>query len=593
MRATLPPSAYLLYGARIFAYCVLLVIAGNTWADFELRLSADRNTMKIDETLTISLIAEGTTGPKGDPPIEKTLSNLQVLGQSVSTSIRIDNGRKQTRKTWTYTTRPISSGKIQIPLLQWNGKVSNALSVEVLDPNPITGTPSSTQATPQSAPTPIAPEIILESVTDRDQVAIRGQLLYTARVLYRVGIESGRINPPKFPDDVLKYSLGNNRYQKIIANQPYTVQEFHYALFPQKSGVLKIAPFSLEGRVIRNRTRQRIKRASKGREITVLPSPASFATDEWIPAKQLRIEETWSTPPENPLLIGQPITRKITLHVEGMPAEQLPALQLTDHPNMKFYPEQPSIDTQVLKNGVNGKRTETVVMIPTHTGKVTLAPIELRWWDTKNGGIKIARLPERHLNIVSSNNPDLTTNLQIEGDTDNNLTITGAGLSNLNTTPPSESPSSGGISWLWWCVTLLAASAWPILLWQWWCSRRENLSRLNEMDSTRRKHQRNQNQLLERAIRSARQGDAKDSIATLLRWAQYHWPNNPPSSLPEIASKANSSALSSAVKQLNSVRYQQEQKEWDGTLLAEAMQGLKKHSVQTTTKNRTLAALYP
>lgn len=571
---------------------VMLASTQQAHADFELTLRANRNVVNIGETLTISVITQGDSSPNGEPPFANQLNGFDLLARSSSTDIRISGGRKERRSVWAYTVQPIRSGTIQISPFQWQGKSSNALTIQVTDPNAATSAkPQANTGTtkPQVAAKP-PPAVIIESEVDQKVVPVRAQLLYTMRIMHRTPI-GGKINQPPFSDsEVLTYPLGEKSSQKIISNVRYSVREWRYAVFPQRSGTLNIPPASLDG--YHQHTRKRVRRKSKTHKIEVLPSPSSFAASEWLAAKNVVLQEEWSTSPDKPLPIGQPITRKIIIRADGLPAEQLPALAAIDIPNIKTYPEQPDIKTESHYSGMQGQRIETMVLIPAYAGNVTLPSVQIRWWDTKRGGIQTAELPARQLNIVSPNVPSSDTHLQLAEQGDETVTVTDAGLSNL---PPSNAPTVAPArpSWTWWLFTLFTASAWPVLLWQTWHKRRKKLLKAQEAHELHRAHHHTQKKLLEQATHGARQNNHIVASDALLEWARHRWPEEPPSNLPEIAKRTNSDALSNAVQQLNRIRYQEERKEWNGVLLAEAIQGLQKRAQNPKSNKHALAELYP
>jgi hypothetical protein len=584
------------YLAQGVILLLLTLLSLPAWAEFELNIHSNSTALSPQQKFSINIIAEGTRIPNGDPPTQELLKGLEVLGRSSGTNVRISGGQRRTRKTWTYSVRAPTSGAWKFGPLQWAGKTSNTLQLQVGKPTANAATPGQTPQTQaagaaQSAsPVQKLPdEVILEADLDKTQVAVRQQLIYTARILYRVNIANGKISVPNFPDDVITYPLGNNSWKKIISGQQYTVQEWRHALFPQKSGALRIPPFGLDGHLRRNQRYRRINPKSKAFKVEVLPSPANFKKDEWVVARKLTLQEKWSVPIDQSLPIGQPINREITINVRGMPAEQLPALKYGDPPGMKLYPEQPHIKTETPYSGVRGVRIERMVMIPTQAGEVILPPIELRWWDSENGGIQKARLPERKLRIVANGAAAIQNDVQLAEDDDTLSAVTGAGLSGTGTPPQTAQQ----LSWFWWFLTLLAGAGWPLLAWRWWHERRLYTQRMRTSLESNQMAQRKQRQLLDRATNSARRGDASESSKALLQWAKNHWPENPPSTLAEIAIRTGSDTLSNAIRQLNAIRYQQERKDWDGTLMAEAIQGLVRHILKSPKPKGELPALYP
>src|SRR5690606_14450409 len=87
--------------------------------------------------------------------------------------------------------------------------------------------------------------------------------------------------------------------------------------------------------------------------LQVRPVPDSFpAGAPWLPARNLKLVQSWQPDPGIDLLSGEPLTRTLSLSAEGLNASQLPALQsLTSEPGqappLRQYADQPQLHSQV------------------------------------------------------------------------------------------------------------------------------------------------------------------------------------------------------------------------------------------------------
>lgn len=69
--------------------------------------------------------------------------------------------------------------------------------------------------------------------------------------------------------------------------------------------------------------------------LTVLPKPADYGTDWWLPARELNLNILTPLPESG--AVGDPITLVFELLAVGTDANELPALTLPSSPHFKIY----------------------------------------------------------------------------------------------------------------------------------------------------------------------------------------------------------------------------------------------------------------
>jgi len=111
-----------------------------------------------------------------------------------------------------------------------------------------------------------------------------------------------------------------------------------------------------------SRLGRRIRLSSEPLEVTVKSVPAAFPGDVWLPARTLTLTEDWSLDPEA-LSVGDSTTRTLKLIAEGLQGSQLPPLSSVQGalniPELRFYPDQESIDQSEIARGLQGTRTQS------------------------------------------------------------------------------------------------------------------------------------------------------------------------------------------------------------------------------------------
>jgi hypothetical protein len=187
------------------------------------------------------------------------------------------------------------------------------------------------------------------------------------------------------------------------------VYERRFAIFPEESGELVIPGQKFTANVINsydhwNRGRP-ISIVSKPLRIQVKPAPSTYPNSPWIPSSKIRISEHWSNP-NNQWKVGEPITRNIIMNAQGLSGNQLPNITLPIVEGLKYYPDQSEQQDQIDDLGVQGISQQSLAIVPTKSGPITLPEVRIPWWNTETDSLDYAVLPEQTINITEA---DVTT----------------------------------------------------------------------------------------------------------------------------------------------------------------------------------------
>ena len=150
---------------------------------------------------------------------------------------------------------------------------------------------------------------------------------------------------------------------------------------------------------------RRLRMASQPVEINVKTVPASFPGEVWLPARALTLEEDWSINPEA-LDVGDSTTRTLTLTARGLQGSQLPPLSSVQGainiPEIRFYPDQESIDQSELADGLEGRRIQSEALVARSGGTWTLPEIRVPWWNTETDSLEFAILPAKTVAVTAT-----------------------------------------------------------------------------------------------------------------------------------------------------------------------------------------------
>jgi hypothetical protein len=184
----------------------------------------------------------------------------------------------------------------------------------------------------------------------------------------------------------------------------WQVHERTYLLLPRRAGRIDIPGAELEGplrHVVTSgeKSRARPAAALRGPPIRLeVRSPPAGASEPWLPAQSVTLEESWSQDPST-LLVGTPITRTVTIRAEGLPARRLPLLPRFGAPALRVHHDQPEFATAHQRGGTVSRVSQRVVLVALDEGEVVLPEVNVRWWDVAADAPRVATLAARKLRL--------------------------------------------------------------------------------------------------------------------------------------------------------------------------------------------------
>jgi hypothetical protein len=431
-----------LAGAALAVFA-LLVGAASLQAQDTVQASVDRTTVRVNESFTFVLRAEGSTG--GEPDTGPLAAQFDILNAMSSRRIGIVNARAAEVNEWQYQLMPKAAGDFTIPPLRVGTRQSNSVAVRVLAPDP-----SATAAA----------DVFMELTAEPDVVYAQSQIVFTLR-LY-VGVTTGRATltqPETTGVEAIVEKLGeDSAYRTTRGGRTFDVRERRYAIFPQQAGALTVGPVTYEAMVIPDRGFSRVQRfRSDVLELTVQPAvapPASLGGAAWLPAKQVTLSEQWSDPGSD-LAVGIPRTRTIVVEGVGLLDTQLPEISLETQAGVRQYADRPELAREITADGFKSRRSVSYAVIAQTDGDITLAGVKLPWFNVSTQRWEVAELPPRTLTVAPSTDAPAAV----------------PSVSEEPAAAPSPSMVASESSSLWPWVTAVFAAAWLATVALWWRAR--------------------------------------------------------------------------------------------------------------------------
>ncbi|MAZ70546.1 BatD family protein [Porticoccus sp.] len=517
-----------------YVFVPLFLLLGSTGATADnLSATVDHNQLNRGETVELRVRFDSQT--TGEPDFSILEEEFEILSRRQQNQFSLINGTAVSYTEWLLELLPRGTGEILIPELDFKGVNSEAIILQVEDSRP---------AARNREP------IFVETELDKTTAYVQEQLLLTLRIFTSeplLGLSSDGLSI----DNTSILQLAENQYQTRENGVAYQVNEIKYVLFPEASGELVIPqvrlntaipdrrdPFS--GSLFGNRGK-RVLLYSDEQRVTILPRPANSGSGAWLPAKGLSLTERWSRPPDD-LVAGEPITRTITLTAQELAATQLPPLRIPDGDGYKIYPDQPQMDNSGDSSGVIGSRVESMAIVPSRAGTITLPPVTVQWWDTVSQQPRQAVLEQRTLTVKAAAGqvPDVS-------ETDK--------TDRTNAAEPIVTPvvaqESGLLIWILISVNLVLLIAVAVLFLLWRNSSRQpalNVTPVETVDEPK------ENTLFAELQRQSKDDNPRAFRHALLRWARVYW-DRPLLTLQDVATTANSGKLAETLDALDRSLY--------------------------------------
>lgn len=559
----------------------------------------DRTTIGLNEGLQLTLIYNGSSSRDANTDILN--SDFNVLSRSKSSSTRMSFGSSNTSSAttqWNIQLSPKRAGNLTIPAFVIDGISSDPITITV-----------KTQA-PSSSGNNKGQPIYVETDISSAKPYVQQQTLLTIRLISELNLSETDFDhhDPIVPSaKVEKVYAGS--YRRQMNGRPQIVLEKIYAIFPQSAGALTIPsvpasviyekPGSNPRMSFFNRG-QRVQRSFQSSPQTLHVQDKPPQTKPWLPASKVTLSEHWSSSPQN-FVVGEPITRDITIEAEGLLASQLPELEIPQQAGIKLYPDQPQLDNQLSNTGVVGSRALSTAIVISKPGRYQLPAITLKWWDLANKRVRSSTLAAVDI-VVNAAAGSATNNLN-EAFEPSDTEPSPAPITEIEQTGSTAEASRTSNYWIL-STAILAISnvALALLAFKLWNKTRSTESNKPLMrpigNPTTLK------QALKELQRHCQSGLLSGVRSSLIVWGQLRWPQAGINSLAQLKTQfkaqlqaqpkqgGNSEQLLQIIDQLDSALYGGGSKEIDLAKLYQAVNSIAANKQQANSKEPGLRPLY-
>ena len=212
-----------------------------------------------------------------------------------------------------------------------------------------------------------------------------------------------------------------------------------------------------------------------------------------------------------------------------------------------MYPDQPQLNDEVTDKGVRSTRIESVAIVPSKGGKITLPPITVKWWDTSSNQIRETKLSGTTLTVKPAvNSPELLPNsppisINPKENSEENQGVTAA-----------EAKPSNLLLWLLGVSNLVMFGLviCLLVLWRKALHQEPSISSDNLPELTEQK----ESAVFKQLKQCAKTNDHRHFRETLISWANLYW-QQPIHTLNDIAEVSATTSLKSQLEALDQALY--------------------------------------
>ena len=579
----------------VIALCVHPVWAGSVTA------FVDRNVVQEGESLQLTVKEQGMN--IGTSPDLSTLQkDFEVLGTAQSTRTSIINGQTDIATEWVTTLIPKRVGRVTIPAIQVGDENTAPVTVTV-------------RPAGQPGQAGNSPDVFLESHITPKNPYVQSQVLLTVKLFHAVSLQEARMDPPVIPNTQVE-QMGEDKADEIIREgRRFRVIERTYRVFPQKSGVLRIPPIVVAGKVPDTRARRNplrdrfgnrsgifgsdpfgslfqssrpVRVRSQELKLTVRPIPPSMAGNVWLPAEGLVVQDQW-TPEEDTQStwkVGEPITRTIVVQAKGLTGVQLPEITVQDHEMLKVYPDQANVNTQLHEGSVIGTREQKLALVPSTPGRVTIPEIRIPWWNTKTDRQEVAVIPARTITILSATGvaPPSSTQSKVSLTPSPEVpTLSGEG--SLSTSGLDSELSGPLPIGLWPGVAAVFLIGWVLTGIGWVVERKRKARHLATNQDGTSLETPTEKEARKAFQQACQANEPRQAGLTLLKWvSMQRWGGRVPTSVGELANRMRQEPVQAALRALDRTLYAPETTTWDGQQFLAVVEPVLRQASQSSAK---------
>ncbi|MCD9495029.1 BatD family protein [Photobacterium carnosum] len=355
--------------------------------------TVSKNVVAVNQVFRLSISVDTAINP--DSIDFSVLSPNFAYGQpNASSSTSFINGALSRNTTWTLSLAAKKVGAATIPAFKIGSSQTTPITITVLK-----GSQTNNSATDQA-------NVRVTAEIDKNILYVGESINYRVKILIGEQLSQASLSAPS-GDGLAVSQVGQDAQHNIVQNgRRYLVITRNYQLTAEKAGKIIIQGSKFNGSAVRGANGFNsgitvpVNEDARNITINIKPKPTAYK-GLWLPTSDLQLQQTWQPQVSNlndvTTKVGEPITRTITLRIKDVAQSNMPNVNLTYPDTVRIYNEKPEYRTE------NGYSVMTLkqVIIPRQTGKVTLPPLTINWWNTTTEKQQRSKIKGLTLNVIA------------------------------------------------------------------------------------------------------------------------------------------------------------------------------------------------
>lgn len=434
-----------------------VMFTSNAAALSKVSATVDKNPAMLNESILLTVIADDDVG-RNALDTSALLTDFIVGQTSVSSQTSMVNFKTTRTTQWQVILIARNVGEFTIPALTINQVSSAPIALSVVEA-------SSNNDSMQA-------DIFITSELSTDTVYVQQLLTLSLKLHFSVELKSGNLTEPSFEGASIEKIGQDKQTDSIINGKRYRVIEQTYAITPEQSGEFTLPAPLFSGEVLQASKRRSsflsfaqtkpVSILGEELQLSVLPIPANYPSNsQWLPTEILTLHQEWQSAGED-FVVGEPITRTITLTAAGLSKAQLPKFEMKSSQGLKIYPDQAELHSNLSSERLVSQKVQNFAIVPSYPGDFVLPKMQVTWFNTVTNKIEQATLPAQTISVkAAEGNTSLTETTNQK--TPEQVTIS----SNSDNTSVPQPLASGNtvavdtrLQWLFLTLWLLTIISW-------------------------------------------------------------------------------------------------------------------------------------
>ncbi|NLQ16787.1 protein BatD [Marinomonas sp. M1K-6] len=387
--------------ASLMTMLFFIMLSGSLHAA-SVTATLNKNVVTENDVVQLTLRADFSDTGNG-PDLTPLERDFEILGKSQNSQFSFNLGTSTALNFWVISLMPKSVGTVEIPPIKIGDHESQPIRLTV-------------KSSPQLLDSNGNPPVIIKTDVSEIEPYLQQEVILSVQLFTSVALQNANRSVPSHPDLVIERLIDDQMNYQTINGTQYQVITRDYLAFPQRSGLLTIPPQSIQAMINTSTGRRMIKVQSEPLSLQVLPIPASYTGDTWLPSQAVTLSTTLTKTDDAPR-VGDTLIWTIDIQAKGALPEQIPALDFNSTRQYKLYPKPPTFDNQKTAAGVTGHQSISVEVVPTEEGSLSLPDINITYWDTEKRAISTASATTQSIEIAplpssSKQSQNETTNKQ-------------------------------------------------------------------------------------------------------------------------------------------------------------------------------------